>query len=72
MNRYLDIFLTDTFPKLGVYLFSVALRAWFIMFLAAVIAKRFDAWFPIGYWEAGAWALGYGLLNGLVHRNNEP
>lgn len=47
------------------WLAHFALRAVVIMFLAAVIAKRFEVFAAVGFAESLAWSGGYGLLRGL-------
>lgn len=51
----------------------LATRAVVIMFVAAVIAKRFSVveLFELGYVESLAWAAGYGLVRGLFHKDEE-
>lgn len=46
----------------------VAIRAVYIMFIGAAAYKRFDVFAAIGYLEAIAWSLAYGLVRGLFHK----
>lgn len=45
---------------------NIVVRAVVIMFVAAVITKRFDVFAAIGYVEALAWSAGYDLLKTLM------
>lgn len=54
----------------GNHLLELAIRAVIIMFVAAVIYKRFDVFAAIGYVESLAWAAGYGLVKGLWTRDD--
>jgi hypothetical protein len=36
------------------------------MFVAAVVAKRFDVFAAIGFMESLAWSAGYDLVRGLI------
>lgn len=47
---------------------NLAVRAVTIMFVAAVVAKRFDVFAAVGYVESLAWSAGYGLVKGLFER----
>jgi hypothetical protein len=45
---------------------NIAMRAFVIMFVAAVVAKRFDVFAAVGYVESLAWSAGYDLVRELI------
>lgn len=49
-----------------VIVFTFSLRTLVVMFLAAVVYKRFGVFAPIGFIESMAWTAGLGLVKEIV------
>lgn len=45
---------------------QIVTRAFVVMFVAAIVAKRFEWFAAIGYMESLAWSAGYDLVRGLI------
>lgn len=64
--------LLEATPDVVGKLAEIALNGYVIMFIAAVVEKRWPgAWGSIGYWEALPWAAGYGFVQGVVVKKSE-
>lgn len=63
--------LLEATPDVVGKLAEIALNGYVIMFIAAVVEKRWGVWGYIGWWEALPWAAGYGFVQGVVVKKSE-